>query len=58
MKCPECSNEDIWDVDCETCEGNTEIIVKGNSEICPDCSGEGIKQNYYECSECHHIWEE
>lgn len=58
IKCPECNNEDIWDVDCETCEGDTEIIVKGNYETCPDCYGEGVKQDWLECSKCHHTWED
>ena len=41
-------------------EPKTETCVHCNGEgkhKCPDCDGEGIKQDWVECSECHHIWE-
>lgn len=59
LRCPDCNNEDIWDVDCDTCVGYYEVWVEEDTyEQCPDCNGYGIKQDWFECSKCHHIWEE
>ena len=59
LKCPECSNDDIWEVDCPECGGQTEILdwPGGMWVSCSDCDGEGVKQGWVECAKCHHIWE-
>jgi len=59
IRCPECSNENIWDVDCPDCKGATEVQnQEGEWVMCENCYGEGIIPNRYECSECKHIWDE
>ena len=59
IQCPECGNDDIWDLDCPECNGATEV-QSGEDEwvICEGCDGEGVLYGNFQCSQCHHVWEE
>lgn len=59
MKCPDCGNtneNEIYDADCEYCDGFGEVEESGEWIVCPDCDGDGTEWDTVECGKCGCIW--
>lgn len=48
-KCPECGCTEIWDEDCDECNGRQQLE---DGSDCPSCEGTGYAEEIQECSAC------
>ena len=50
-----CCNAELWDLDCDMCEGGGDDTGLGAQ--CPKCGGDGFISGYRECSDCGDVYE-
>ena len=48
-ECPDCGCRDIWDADCEECNGSQQ---NDDGSDCPECEGSGYNEGISECADC------